>query len=122
MMKEYNFIIDVSYKKVMNYFKPKFILGMTATPERCDDESIFDIYDNNVASELGLVLPFHYFVITDIEDVDLKCIRIDDIQEISRKLQVNKRVDYIIEKLNFYGYDGDKLKCLRFCANKEYAK
>lgn len=119
-----------SYKKVINYFKPKFLLGMTATPERCDDESIFDIYDNNVALEirlkealeLNLVLPFHYFGITDIDDIDLKSVRLTDIGEISKRLQANKRVEYIIEKLNFYGYDGDKLKCLGFCVNKEHAK
>lgn len=119
-----------SYKKVMNYFKPKFILGMTATPERCDTESIFDIYDNNVALEirlrealdLSLVIPFHYFGITDIEDIDLEGVKIDDISEISKRLQVNKRVDFIVEKMNFYGHDGDNLKGLGFCVNIEHAE
>ncbi|KZL88600.1 DEAD/DEAH box helicase family protein [Clostridium magnum] len=68
-----------SYQKVMQYFKPKFLLGMTATPERCDSESIFDIFNNNLALEvrlrealeLNLVIPFHYFGITDIEGIDL---------------------------------------------------
>ncbi|MBL4933204.1 DEAD/DEAH box helicase [Clostridium paridis] len=119
-----------TYKKVMDYFRPKFVLGMTATPERCDTENIFDIYDNNVALEvrlrealeLELVIPFHYFGITDIEDVDLSDIKADDISEISKRLQVNKRVDFIIEKMDFYGYDGLKLKCLGFCVNIEHAK
>lgn len=118
------------YKKVMEYFKPKFVLGMTATPERCDAENIFDIYDNNVALEvrlrealeLGLVIPFHYFGITDIADVNLQGVDIDDLQEISKRLQVNKRVDFIVEKMNFYGYDGNKLKCIGFCVNIEHAE
>ncbi|SMC16460.1 PLD-like domain-containing protein [Clostridium acidisoli DSM 12555] len=38
-----------SYQRVINYFKPKFLLGMTATPERSDSDNIYDIYDNNVA-------------------------------------------------------------------------
>ena len=43
-----------SYEKVMEYFKPKVSLGMTATPERCDSGNIFDIFDNNVALEVRL--------------------------------------------------------------------
>lgn len=119
-----------SYKKVMEYFKYKFLLGMTATPERCDSESIFDIFNNNVALEvrlrealeLNLVIPFHYFGVTDIEAIDLKGINIDDIEEISKRLKINKRVDFIIEKMNFYGHDGEKRKCVGFCVGIDHAQ
>lgn len=119
-----------SYQRVINYFKPKFLLGMTATPERSDSDNIYDIYDNNVALELRLrealelniVIPFHYFGITDIESIDLSSVDINNISEISRKLRVNERVDFIINKMEFYGHDGDKRKCIGFCANIEHAK
>lgn len=119
-----------SYKKVMEYFRPKFLLGMTATPERCDSESIFDIFNNNVALEvrlrealeLNLVIPFHYFGITDIEGIDLSDVNIDDIAEISKRLKVNERVDFIIEKMNFYGHDGEKRKCVGFCVGVDHAE
>lgn len=119
-----------SYKKVMEYFKPKFLLGMTATPERCDSESIFDIFNNNVALEvrlrealeLDLVIPFHYFGITDFEGIDLKGVNIDDTAEISKRLKVNERVDFIIENMNFYGHDGEKRKCVGFCGGIDHAK
>ncbi|GAA0076044.1 DUF3427 domain-containing protein [Clostridium sp. CTA-5] len=119
-----------SYKKIMEYFKPKFLLGMTATPERCDSESIFDIFDNNVALEvrlrealeLELITPFHYFGITDIDGVDLSDVKINDIDEIAKRLKVNERVDFIIDKMNFYGYDGEKLKCVGFCASVDHAE
>ncbi|SHH74391.1 DEAD/DEAH box helicase [Clostridium grantii] len=119
-----------SYEKIMDYFKPKFLLGMTATPERCDGASIFEIFDNNVALEVRLhdaleeelVIPFHYFGITDIRDVDLQFINMDNIQELTKRLNVNKRVDFIIEKMNFYGHDGLKRKSLGFCASKEHAR
>lgn len=117
-----------SYKKVMEYFKPKFMLGMTATPERCDSESIFDIFSNialevrlREALELNLVIPFHYFGITDIEGIDLKDVDMDDIKEISKRLKVNERVDFIIENMNFYGHDGDKRKCIGFCVGIDHA-
>lgn len=119
-----------TYQKVLQYFKPKFLLGMTATPERCDSESIFELFDHNVALEvrlhealdLELVVPFHYFGITDIEGIDLSDVKLDDIEEIARRLKVNERVDFIIEKINFYGYDGDKCKAIGFCANIDHAE
>lgn len=117
-----------SYKKVMEYFEPKFMLGMTATPERCDSESIFDIFSNvalevrlREALELNLVIPFHYFGITDIEGIDLEDVDMDDIKEISKRLKVNERVDFIIEQMNFYGHDGDKRKCIGFCVGIDHA-
>ncbi|MBV7273762.1 DEAD/DEAH box helicase [Clostridiaceae bacterium UIB06] len=118
-----------SYKKVMEYFNPKFILGMTATPERCDGESIFDIFYNvalevrlREALELNLVIPFHYFGITDIEGVDLEGVSINDKTEIAKRLKVNERVDFIIEKMNFYGHDGEKRKCIGFCVGIDHAE
>ncbi|AGY77722.1 DEAD/DEAH box helicase [Clostridium autoethanogenum] len=119
-----------SYQKVIGYFKPKFLLGMTATPERCDSENIFDIFDDNIALEvrlrealeLNLVIPFHYFGITDIEGVDLSDVKINDIAEVSKRLKINERVDFIIEKMNFYGYDGQKCKCIGFCVGIDHAE
>ena len=60
---------DNSYSKIINYFKPNFLLGLTATPERTDGKDIFSIFDFNRAVnirlrdslEKDLVCPFHYF-------------------------------------------------------------
>ncbi|MCQ6281611.1 DUF3427 domain-containing protein [Bacillus sp. EB600] len=119
-----------TYQTVLDYFEPKFTLGMTATPERSDALNVFDIFDNNVALEVrlhdalddDLVIPFHYFGITDIESIDLSDVNIDDIAEITKRLKVNERVEFIIEKMNFYGHDGEKRKCLGFCASVEHAQ
>lgn len=112
-----------SYQRVLNYFKPKFLLGMTATPERCDSADIFAMFDNNVAIEVRLheameeelVVPFHYFGITDIDEVNLDGIKLDDTAALAKALKVNQRVDYIIKQMDLYGYDGEKRKCLGFC-------
>ncbi|GAA0790072.1 DEAD/DEAH box helicase [Hathewaya limosa] len=119
-----------SYKRVLDYFKPKFLLGMTATPERCDSENIFDVFGNNLALEIRLsealeeelIVPFHYFGITDIEGIDLSDVDIEDISEVTKRLKVNRRVDFIIDKMNFYGYDGERRKCIGFCVSIEHAK
>lgn len=119
-----------TYQQIINYFTPKFLLGMTATPERMDDGNIFEIFDYNVGIEVrldkainsNLVVPFHYFGITDIEDVDLSDVDIDNIAEVSKRLQVNKRTDFILEKMELFGYDGEKLKCIGFCVDINHAK
>jgi len=119
-----------TYQTILNYFKPQFTLGMTATPERNDGRNIFDIFDNNVALEVRLhealedelVIPFHYFGITDIESVDLSDVDIDNIAEITKRLKVNERVDFIVENMDFYGHDGGKRKGLGFCASIEHAQ
>ena len=64
-----------SYQKVIEYFQPKFLLGMTATPERTDGYDIFKLFDYNIAYEIRLhnalkenmLSPFHYFGVSDIE-------------------------------------------------------
>ncbi|MEI2425948.1 DEAD/DEAH box helicase [Priestia megaterium] len=119
-----------SYQRIIEYFSPAFMLGMTATPERSDSTNVFDLFDNNVGIEVRLhealedqlVVPFHYFGITDIEGVDLSDVDIDDITEVTKRLKVNERVDFIIEKMEFYGHDGLKRKTLGFCASVEHAE
>ncbi|PLR87701.1 DEAD/DEAH box helicase [Bacillus sp. V33-4] len=127
---EAHHVTSPTYQNVLEYFDPKFTLGMTATPERTDGYNVFDLFDNNVALEVRLhealddelIIPFHYFGITDIEGIDLSDVVIDDIAEITKRLKVNERVDFIIEKMNFYGHDGEKRKCLGFCASIEHAQ
>jgi superfamily II DNA or RNA helicase/HKD family nuclease len=119
-----------SYQNILEYFRPEFLLGMTATPERSDSNNIFELFNNNVALEVrlhealedDLVIPFHYFGVTDIEGIDLNDVDIDNIAEVTKRLKVNERVDFIIEKMNFYGYDGKKRKALGFCAGIEHAQ
>ena len=117
----------LSYLKVINYFKPKFLLGMTASPERTDGFNIYDLFDNNIAHEIrlqealeeDLLCPFHYFGITDIE---FECGEIDDDFKDFNLLASDKRVEYLIEKANFYGYSGDRRKALVFCSRKREAE
>jgi len=115
-----------SYLKVINYFQPKFLLGMTATPERTDNFNIYELFDYNIAYEIRLqealeedmLCPFHYFGVTDFEyNGEL----IDDTASLS-KLVTEERVNHIIEKVNYYGHSGKSIKGLMFCSGKEEAK
>ena len=117
----------LSYLKVLDYFKPKFLLGMTASPERTDGFNIYDLFDNNIAHEIrlqeameeDLLCPFHYFGITDVEFEDST---VDDDFSDFNLLASDKRVDYLIEKSEFYGYSGDRRKALVFCSRKREAQ
>jgi superfamily II DNA or RNA helicase/HKD family nuclease len=112
-----------SYQKIMDYFKPKFLLGMTATPERTDGLDVFGIFNYNIASEirlhdalaLDMLVPFHYFGIADIEiNGDL----VDENTSIN-DLTKTDRVEHIINKINLFGTDDGLKRGLVFCSRQE---
>ncbi|SMC16468.1 PLD-like domain-containing protein [Clostridium acidisoli DSM 12555] len=115
-----------TYQKIIDYFHPKFLLGMTATPERSDDFDIFKMFDHNIAYEIrlqqaleeDLLCPFHYFGITDVS-IDGNFL--DEASQF-HNLVSNERVTHIIDKINFYGFSGDKVRGLVFCRNIKEAK
>ncbi|URZ16564.1 DUF3427 domain-containing protein [Clostridium felsineum] len=114
-----------SYQKIIEYFTPKFLLGMTATPERSDDFNIFKLFDYNIAYEIrlqqaleeDLLCPFHYFGITDVS-VDGKSL--NETTDF-KYLVSDERIKHIVDKINFYGYSGDKVRGLVFCSNNKEA-
>lgn len=113
-----------SYQKIIEYFKPEFLLGMSASPERGDAFDIFKLFDHNIACEIrlqqalenDLLCPFHYFGISDI-DID------GDLTDISNfsLLTSDRRVEHIIERAEYYGYSGERVKGLIFCSSKKEA-
>lgn len=114
-----------SYQELVNYFKPQFLLGMSATPERTDDFDIYKMFDYNIAYEIrlqqameyDLLCPFHYYGITDMTIDD----HIIDDKSDFNLLVDEKRVDYVIDKINDYGYSGDRVHGLIFVSRKEEA-
>lgn len=115
-----------TYLKIIDYFNPKFYLGMTASPERTDSFDIYDLFDHNIAHEIrlqealeeDLLCPFHYFGINDVtfDDGTTK----DNFKDLNN-YGISKKVDYLLEKSEFYGYSGDRIKALVFCSRKEEA-
>ncbi len=133
---EAHHVADNSYTKIIEYFKPNFLLGLTATPERPDGKDVFSVFDFNRAVnirlrdslEKNLVCPFHYFGLKDIDGIDYSRLHYTPedgekyLEEVSAMLMKSKRADYIFDKINFYGHDGDKTKCLGFCATVAHAE
>lgn len=114
-----------TYKKLMQYFNPNFFLGMTATPERTDGQNIYELFDYNIAYEIrlqealdnDLLCPFIYFGVTDIT---LNGELISDSEDFSH-LVSDERVRHILDKIDYYGYSGERVKGLVFCSSKKEA-
>lgn len=118
-----------TYQKVMDYFKPRMFLGMTATPDKRDDnkegKNIYELFHYQIAHEIRLqqameeqlLCPFHYFGINDLYSLEDKKIKTRKlVKKDFNRLTCDERVSHIIEQAKYYGYSGDRLKGLIFCS------
>lgn len=123
-----------SYKKIMDYFMPKLWLGMTATPDKRDDNlegrNIYEIFNHQIAYEIrlqnameeDLLCPFHYFGITDLELIADAGKSAEEKVENFRYLTSDERVLNVMKQAEFFGYSGDRVKGLIFCSRIDEAK
>lgn len=122
-----------SYEKIINYFNPDILLGLTATPERMDGADILQYFNNRIAYEIrlheaidrNLLCPFHYFGITD--NVDLDTVKWSrgkyEINELSNLYTGNDmRADLIIRAIDKYLDDIHSTKGIGFCVSRDHAK
>lgn len=123
-----------TYQKVMNYFTPKLWLGMTATPDKRDDNiagrNIYEIFHYQIAYEIrlqqameeNLLCPFHYFGISDIAMLGDKQVNAKKITDRDfNMLTGEERVKHIVEQAHYFGYSGEKVKGLVFCSRIDEA-
>lgn len=113
------------YQRIIHHFEPKFLLGVTATPERTDDFNVYELFEFNVPYEIRLqkalsedmLAPFHYYGIKDFErDGEV----IDDLSKLGTLVDP-ARIDHIIEALETYGHAGAPVRGLMFCSGKAEA-
>jgi len=118
-----------SYGRIIEYFEPKFWLGMTASPDRTDNFDIYKLFNHNIAYEIrlqqaleeDLLCPFHYFGITDLQ-IDGETFNDKTGMNNFNQLISDNRVDYVIEKAKYYGYSGERVKGLVFCSSIKEAE
>ena len=126
---EFHHAVNVQYKNIVEYFKPKFMLGLTATPERMDGKNIYEICDYNVPYEIdlkesinkGMLVPFHYYGIYD--DTDYSKIHIVrgkfDEKELNETYIGNvHRHELIYKTYKKYG----SRRALGFCCSRAHAE
>ncbi len=133
VLDEVHHVAANSYRKIINKFKPKILLGLTATPERMDGKDITLDFDGHISAEIRLdtalnnelLSPFHYYGISDC--VDLRKISWRnghyDVGELTRLYTGNDlRASLVINKLKEYLSDEHNVRALCFCVSQEHAK
>lgn len=134
---EFHHAAAPTYQKLLQHFRPKILLGLTATPERMDGKSILDYFGGRIAAEIRLpeaidrklLCPFQYFGVTDTVDLnDLRWTRggyekseLEKVYVLSRTV-AQRRVDHIIQSLDKYVTDMETVKGLGFCVSIDHAK
>ncbi|MFA5531553.1 MAG: DEAD/DEAH box helicase family protein [Thiohalomonadaceae bacterium] len=133
---EFHHAAAPTYKKLLTHYEPKILLGLTATPERMDGQSIFSYFNDRIAAEIRLpeaidrklLSPFQYFGITD--EIDLRDVKWErggyDIRELSNVYTLNteaakRRCNMIIKSLSRYSTDTGEIKGLGFCVSVAHA-
>ena len=116
-----------TYRRIIDYFEPEFLLGLTATPERLDNQDVFDLFDKNVPYELrlrdaiinDLIVPFRYYGIRD-ELINYGLAKGEE-RKMVAQLATAEHCDFITKEIEKYRPEG-KLKALAFCRNVTHAR
>lgn len=130
---EFHHAPAASYQTLLNYYNPKILLGLTATPERMDGEDVLKYFEHTIAAEMRLneaidrklLSPFQYFCVSDTVDLSkLKWSRRGyDIKELENVYTSNTiRSNQIINSIKKYVTDIEEVKGLGFCVSIEHAK
>lgn len=123
---ECHHITNTTYEKILNYFTPAFLLGLTATPERMDKQDVFAVFNYVVPYELrlrdainnDLVVPFKYFAVRD-EMVDYS--DKEKINFLKNYFQDDNHIQFISNQIEAYRPEG-KLKAIGFCRSVDHAR
>ncbi len=129
---EFHHAAAPTYQLLLGYYKPKILLGLTATPERMDGKDVLEYFDDRIAAEIRLpeaidrklLCPFQYFGVAD--EVDLSDVKWSrggyDISQLSNIYTGNDiRTMLIIKQLYKYVTDINFVTGLGFCVSKEHA-
>ena len=117
-----------TYRKIIDYFEPEFLLGLTATENRMDNKDVVELFGNNIPYELrlrdaiinDLIVPFHYYGIRN-QMVDYSLSDSAERRLISQIVSEDN-CKFIHEQIEKYRIGGQKLKALAFCRNIQHAR
>lgn len=123
---EVHHAVASTYQKIINYFEPDFLLGLTATPERLDNENVFSIFEHNVPYELrlrdalnlDLVVPFHYYGVKD----DFFEYDKDNRRYLINSFMYQENINFISSKIELYRPKNTKLSAIAFCSSVTQSK
>ena len=126
---EFHHAVAGNYKRIIDYFTPKFMLGLTATPERLDSRDVFALCDYNTVYEIrlkeainkGFLCPFRYYGIYDdtvnYDDISMRNGRYDE-KDLEDKLMINKRAELVLKHYRKY----NSSRAVGFCSSRNHAE
>ena len=126
---EFHHAVANNYKRILDYFKPKFLLGLTATPERLDNKDVFALCDYNNVYEIrlkeainkGFLSPFKYYGIYDdtvnYDNIDIVNGKYDE-KDLEGKLMIHKRAELVYNHFKKY----NPLRSIGFCSSRNHAE
>ena len=117
-----------TYRQIIDYFEPEFLLGLTATENRMDNQDVVELFGNNIPYELrlrdaiinDLIVPFHYYGIRD-NLVDYGLTDSEERQLIAQ-MSDEENCEFIHQQIERHRPEGQKLKALAFCRNIQHAR
>ena len=123
MFRQFHHAAARSYRRLIGYFEPKFLLGLTATPERTDGADLLALSGNNLVFRAdvdegirrGLLCPFAYYGVPDVVDYDnipWRSTRFDE-EALTREVATRVRAQNALEQLRKYGGD----RTVAFCVS-----
>ena len=125
---ECHHVVANTYKKIIEYFEPEFLLGLTATENRMDNQDVVGLFGDNIPYELrlrdaiinDLIVPFHYYGIHDkLVDYGLA----DSAERrLIAQMSNEENCEFIHQQIEKYRQQGNKLKALAFCRNIQHAR
>ena len=134
---EFHHAAAPTYQKLLSYYQPHILLGLTATPERMDGKSVLPYFNNRIAAEIRLpeaidrklLCPFQYFGVTDTVDLDAlkwsaggyQKSELEHVYTFSGAM-ANRRADHVVSSLLKYVTDIDDVKGLGFCVTVDHAE
>lgn len=117
-----------TYRTIIDYFEPEFLLGLTATENRMDNQDVVELFGNNIPYELrlrdaiinDLIVPFHYFGIrNNLIDYSLS----DSAERrLISQMSMPENCEFIYQQIEKHRQKGQKLKALAFCRNIQHAR
>ncbi len=124
---EFHHAVADSYRHILEYFKPRFLLGLTATPERLDSQDVFALCDYNLIYEArlkeainkGWLVPFRYYGVydeTDYTSIDYRNGKYDE-KQLEKVLSISIRADLILQHYLKY----NSRRALGFCSSRGHA-
>jgi superfamily II DNA or RNA helicase/diadenosine tetraphosphate (Ap4A) HIT family hydrolase/HKD family nuclease len=126
---EFHHAAATTYRKVLAHFRPRFLLGLTATPERADNADLLALCADNLVYDCGLVdgvnrgllSPFRYRAIPDVADYEHIPWRNGrfDIEELTAQVATEARARQVHDEWSAAG--GTSRRTIGFCCSIAHA-